>query len=337
MSELHDIAERMVQEPKGLLAADASNTTMNKRLVANNLPEEEEVRRRYRDLLFSTPHIEEYINGIILYDETICQKTDGGISFVDVISEKGIIPGIKVDQGLIDDEASEDEQITQGLDGLRERLKEYYEMGARFTKWRAVIKIDEKKGLPTQGNIDRSANIFVDYVKLCQQEGFVPIVEPEVLLDGTHSIERSEEVAIQTLGTVFERLRESNVDLGGLILKSSMIISGKKAKNRAKPEEVAERTVITFLKAVPEGVPGIVFLSGGQEPIETVENLQAIAKMGEQPWKLTFSFSRALQEPVLSSWKNDDVNKEGAQKIFLHRMKMSSLARMGKYSRELEK
>ena len=331
MSDLHAVASSMVAKPKGLLAADASNRTMNKRLKAQGLPEDEEVRRRYRELLFTTEYIEDYISGVILYDETIRQNDSAGKPLIETLKEKGMLIGIKVDGGLIDDENSEGERLTQGIDGLSDRLKEYKGMGAVFTKWRAVIEINEPKGLPTSGNIERTAHIFGDYVEICQSEGFVPIIEPEVLINGDHSAERAEEIITQTVGTVFTHLDERGCDLGGTVLKTSMAIAGKDALTAALPVEVAERTVRALNQALPPTVGGVVFLSGGQAPKEASENLQAIAQLGDHPWNITFSYSRALQNPVLDHWNNEDANKEEAQRIFLHRAKMNSLASVGKY------
>lgn len=329
---IKSIAQKLVASPKGILAADASNGTMNKRLKAAGLPEDEETRRRYRQLLFTTPGIEEYISGVILYDETIRQKTDEGILFIDVIKDKGIFPGIKVDEGLVD---YKNEKATTGLAQLPERLIEYREMGAVFTKWRAVTMIDEHKDLPTINAIKHNSDILSEYAKIVQSEGLVPIVEPEVLLQGVHNLEKSREVTEQVLQILFEELREEQVDLEAVILKSSMILPGSEAYQEHNPIQIGKATSDVLKRVVPTDVPGVVFLSGGQSPLEATENLNEVAKF-EHPWEITFSYSRALQEPVLEAWKGDDANREKAQNIFLHRLKMNSVAREGKYTKEME-
>ncbi len=326
---IQSIAHELVTRPKGILAADASNNTMNKRLKKAGLPEDEETRRRYRQLLFTTPGIEDYISGVILYDETIHQKTDKGVLFIELLKEKGILPGIKVDEGLI---PHGEETTTTGLAGLPGRLEEYKKMGAVFTKWRAVTTIDEENNLPTAEAIQHNSDILAEYAKIVQLKGMVPMVEPEVLLSGTHTLEKSKEVTEQVLSALFLELREEYVDLGAIILKSSMVLPGSESEDEADSLQIAKATNEVLTNAVPLEVPGTVFLSGGQSPLQATENLNEIAKLRE----VTFSYSRALQEPVLDAWKGDDANREKAQKIFLHRLKMNSFARLGEYTKEME-
>lgn len=327
MDTLYQVAKQLVTDKKGILAADESTNTANKRFAAFGIDQTEEMRRQYRQLLFATPGIEEFLSGVILFDETIRQKDDQGVPFAQLLSQKSIIPGIKVDEGTIDFESHPGEKITQGLSGLVDRLKEYYVMGARFTKWRAVIAIGE--GIPTKDCIEENARILAEYAFVAQAEGFVPIVEPEVLLDGTHTIEKAEEVTTQTLRAVFEALEKKRVDLKGLILKSSMALSGKECLEQADAKQVAEVTIQTFKNSVPENVAGIVFLSGGQSPSQATENLAEIIRLGKQPWSLSFSFSRALQEPVLETWRGDNANTEAAQQAFLKRLRLNKSALRG--------
>lgn len=329
---IRNIAQRLVVKPKGILAADASNKTMNKRLKAAGLPEEEETRRKYRQLLFTTPGIEDYISGVILYDETIRQKTDDGMLFTDLLKDKGILPGIKVDEGLVE---YGKEKATTGLSGLPGRLAEYKEMGALFTKWRAVTIIDEHKDLPTVDAIKHNSDILAEYAKIVQSEGLVPMVEPEVLLEGDHNIEKSSEVTELVLAELFEKLREEKVDLEAIILKSSMVLPGKSAYDQSNSEQIGNATSSVLKTTVPSEVPGVVFLSGGQKPLTATSNLNEVAKI-EHPWEITFSYSRALQEPVMDAWKGDDANIEKAQGIFLHRLRMNSRARLGEYTKEME-
>lgn len=334
-NQLHAIAQRLVAKGKGILAADESTNTANKRFAAVGIEQTEEMRRQYRQLLFSTPGIEEFLNGVILFDETIRQKTGSGVPFAQSLSEKGITPGIKVDEGTVDFEGHPGEKITKGLDGLAQRLKEYYAMGARFTKWRAVIAIGQ--GIPSQDAIQENARILAEYAATSQAEGFVPIVEPEVLLDGDHPIERAEEVTTHTLRTVFDALHSKEVDVSGLILKSSMVLSGKDCSQQANAKQVAEATTRTLKHSVATEVAGIVFLSGGQSPQQATENLSEIIKLGQQPWPLTFSFSRALQEPVLETWRGNSANMEAAQQAFLKRLRLNQFALTGSYTKEMEK
>lgn len=326
--DIRVIAQKLVKEPKGILAADRSNKTMNKSLKTLGLEESEETRRKYRQLLFTTPGIEEYVSGVILYDETIRQKTDEGVLFTEVLKGKGIFPGIKVDEGLI---PYKEEKTTTGLAGLPGRLREYKEMGAVFAKWRAVTIINEQKELPTDDAINHNSDLLAEYAILCQKEGIVPIVEPEVLINGVHNLEKSREVTEKVLTTLFDKLREIKVDLEGVLLKTSMVIAGSEAYEQTTPENVAKFTNKVLQNTVPKEVPGVVFLSGGQKPLRATENLNEISKI-DNPWKTTFSYSRALQEPVLDAWKEGG----DAQGIFLHRLKMNSLASIGKYTKDLE-
>ena len=334
-SKLYETAASLLAPGKGILAADESNGTMNKRLASINVPEEAENRRKFRQLLFTAPKIEKYISGVILYDSSIRNLTDDGIAFPDVLMSRGIIPGIKVDKGTVPLTNFPEEVTTEGLDGLAERLKEYFDMGARFAKWRAVISITDE--LPTDECILANSFTLARYAALCQEAGIVPMIEPEVLLNGSHDIVRAEAVTMHTLQILFNVLKEYKVDLKGVILKSSMVLAGDKHSPVSTPEEVADATLRTFHLSVPHEVPGIVFLPGGQETIRATENLQMIATRGPQPWKITFSYSRAIEEPVLAAWQGKDENVEKAQKAMLHRCKMNALASEGKYSEKEEK
>ena len=327
MDALHGVARQLVANTKGILAADESTNTANKRFAALGIEQTEEMRREYRGLLFSTRSIGEFLSGVILYDETIRQKDDQGVPFAQLLSARGIIPGIKVDEGTVDFEGHPGEKVTQGLEGLEGRLKEYYALGARFTKWRAVIAIGG--GIPTQDAIEENSRILAEYASVAQAGGFVPIVEPEVLLNGGHTIEKAEEVTMRTLQTVFAALEKKGVDLAGLILKSSMVLSGKECPEQVDAKQVAEATIRTFRNSVPENVAGIVFLSGGQSPEQATENLAEIIKLGQQPWPLSFSFSRALQEPVLETWRGNSANVEAAQQAFLKRLYLNKSALSG--------
>jgi fructose-bisphosphate aldolase class I len=299
------------------------------------VPEEAENRRKFRQLMFTAPDIEKYLSGVILYDSSIRNLTDDGIAFPDVLLSKGIIPGIKVDRGTVDLTNFSDEVITEGLDGLKERLEEYFDLGARFAKWRAVISITDD--LPTDECVLANSFVLARYAALCQEAGIVPMIEPEVIFAGSHNIVRAEEVTMHTLQILFNVMREYKIDLKGVILKSSMVLAGDKHKPASTPEEVADSTLRTFHLSVPHEVPGIVFLSGGQETIRATENLQMIATRGPQPWKITFSYSRALEEPVLAAWQGKDENVQKAQKVLLHRAKMNALAAQGKYDSKQEK
>ena len=298
--ELHETAKAIVADHKGILAADESTGTIKKRFDSIGVESTEESRRAYRQLLFTAPGMEESIGGVILYDETIRQSTDDGTPFPEVLASKGAIPGIKVDTGAHDQAGFPGEKITEGLDGLRTRLAEYRELGARFAKWRAVITIGD--GIPSVGCIRANAHALARYAALCQEAGIVPIVEPEVLMDADNTIERCYEVTSRTLKWTFHELLVQRVDLRGALLKPNMVISGKGSPTQATAEEVAEWTLRCFHETVPAAVPGIVFLSGGQSDEQASENLNAINSLGPQPWTLSFSYGRALQAPALTAW-----------------------------------
>lgn len=334
-AKLYETAAALVADGKGILAADESTSTMNKRLASIDVPQEAENRRKFRQLMFTAPGIEEYVSGVIMYDSSIRNHTDDGVAFPDVLMAKGIIPGIKVDKGTVSLTNFPDEVVTEGLDGLAERLAEYYDLGARFAKWRAVITI--KNDLPSEECILANAYTLTRYAALCQEAGIVPMVEPEVLINGSHDIVRAEEVTMRTLQILFNVMREYRVDLKGVLLKSSMVLAGDEHAPASTPVEVADATLRTFHLSVPHEVPGIVFLSGGQAVVRATENLQEISTRGPQPWKITFSYSRAIEEPILATWKGEDANVEAAQKVMLHRVKMNGLASEGKYSSEMEK
>jgi fructose-bisphosphate aldolase class I len=332
--QLRDTAKAMVAPGKGLLAADESNATAEKRLTAVGLESTEDVRRAYRQLLLTTPGVEQYLSGVILFDETIRQKDDQGTPFAEVLKREGIIPGIKVDKGAKDLALHEGEKVTEGLDGLRERFAEYAEMGAGFAKWRAVITIQDDK-LPSEACIHANAHAMARYAALAQEAGIVPIVEPEVLLDGDHTIERCYDVTAATLDALFAELKNKGVLLEGTILKASMVLSGKDAPDSADIQTVAEETVRCLKEHVPAELAGVVFLSGGQTEVEATAHLDAMNKIGGLPWPLTFSYSRAIQNPVLKLWaekKNDE-----AVAAYLKRCEANSLAAKGQWSEDFEK
>lgn len=331
--QLKDTAGAMMMTGKGLLAADESSGTADKRLTAVGLESTAEVRRSYRQLLFTTPEIEKYLSGVILYDETIRQQDDSSKPFAEVLSAKGIIPGIKVDMGAKELALHPGELVTEGLDGLRERFAEYASLGAGFAKWRAVIMIDGDN-LPSTACQQANAHALARYAALAQEAGIVPVVEPEVLLDGNHSIERCYEVMSATLKELFAALKGQDVMLEGTILKASMVLSGKDAANRAGVQTVAEQTVKVLKEFVPDNLAGVVFLSGGQEEIEATAHLDAMNKIGGQPWPLSFSYSRAIQNPVLKLWAAGDV--DAAQAAYLHRLEANSLASKGEWSKQFE-
>jgi fructose-bisphosphate aldolase class I len=333
-TELDTIARGMVAKDKGILAADESTGTIKKRFDKIQLESTEENRRAYRDLLFTTSGASDYISGVIFYDETLRQKTRDGVPFPEYLTRNGIIPGIKVDTGAKPLAGFPGETITEGLDGLRDRLAEYHKLGARFAKWRAVIDIAQ--GIPTQTCIDANAHALARYAALCQEARIVPIVEPEVLMDGAHGIERCEEVTGATLTAVFNQLHAHRVRLEGIVLKPNMVISGMKHPKRASAEEVAEATVRCLKRYVPAAVPGIAFLSGGQGPEEATEHLSLINQLGPLPWEVSFSYGRALQAPVLDTWRGLPANVAAAQKAFFKRAKLNGLARSGRYAAALE-
>jgi len=331
---LESVARKLVAPGKGILAADESSGTIEKRLKSINVPSTEENRRAYRELLFTTAGAGEFISGVILFDETVRQKTRDGRTFVEVLEQQGIIPGIKVDKGAKAMPNFPGEKITEGLDGLRERLAEYRNLGACFAKWRAVIAIGD--GIPTDICIASNAEALARYAALCQEGDLVPIVEPEVLMDGTHTIERHFEVTEATLRSVFNAVAAHRVVLEGMLLKPNMVLSGKECSQQASVEEVAEATVRCMKRVVPAAVPGLVFLSGGQSDLQATEHLNAMNQLPDLPWQLSFSFGRALQAPVLKAWKGDPTKVGEAQQAFHHRALCNSKARFGKYSEELE-
>jgi fructose-bisphosphate aldolase, class I len=333
-SELESIARAMVAKGKGILAADESSGTIKKRFDGIKLESTEEARRTYRELLFTAPGASDFISGVILFDETIRQKTKDGTPFPQHLAKLGIVPGIKVDTGAKPLAGFPNETITEGLDGLRERLAEYHKLGARFAKWRAVIDIGD--GFPTQFGIDANAHALARYAALCQEAGIVPIVEPEVLMDGAHSLERCEEVTSATLASVFAQLHSHRIHLEGMILKPNMVISGKKATSRANAQQVAEATVRCLKRYVPTAVPGIAFLSGGQSSPEATEHLSLMNRLGPLPWELSFSYGRALQDEALKAWGGKPETFAAGQKAFLRRARLNGLARSGSYNSKQE-
>jgi len=333
--ELESVARSLVAPGKGILAADESAPTIEKRFRAVGLPSTEENRRSYRELLFTTSGISEFVSGVILFDETLRQKARDGSLFPEVLSRQGIVPGIKVDLGAKPLAGFPGEKITEGLDGLRERLAEYRGLGARFAKWRAVISIGD--GIPTACCIRANAHALARYAAMCQEAGLAPIVEPEVLMDGSHTIERCEEATAATLGAVFSELARHRVGIEGMLLKPNMVLSGKECPKQAGADEVAAATVRCLRRFVPAGVPGIVFLSGGQTPEKATEHLNAMNALGKHPWELSFSYGRALQDPVLKAWKGDPANVPAAQSSFRHRSHCNGEARYGRYTPEMER
>jgi len=333
-NELMHVANAMVSKGKGILAADESTGTIKKRFDSIKLESTEEHRRSYREMLFTAPAASESVSGVILYDETIRQKTKDGTPFPQYLMKQGIIPGIKVDEGAKPLAGFPGETVTEGLDGLRQRLIEYHGLGALFAKWRAVIDIAE--GIPTWAAIKANAHALARYAALCQENQIVPIVEPEVLMDGAHSLERCEEVTNLVLQTVFEELSQQRVLLEGMVLKPNMVISGKKAAHRAGPEVVAEATLRTLKRHVPPSVPGIAFLSGGQSPQEATLHLALMNKLGPTPWSLTFSYGRALQDTALKAWGGAAANFSAGQREFSKRAKLNGLATLGRYTAEME-
>lgn len=327
--DLAATASAMVAEGKGILAADESTGTIEKRFKPISVDSTEENRRAYRELLFTTEGIEDYISGVILFDETIRQSTSDGTPFPKLLADRGIIPGIKVDQGAKDLAGFPGETVTEGLDGLRERLAEYFDLGARFTKWRAVINIGD--GIPTKFCIKANAHALARYAALSQEAGLVPIVEPEVLMDGNHTIEKCFEVTSQTLALTFTELRMHHVGLEEMVLKPNMVLSGKDCPEQASDDQVAELTIKCLKRTVPAAIPGIAFLSGGQDDEEATVRLNAINSLGDQPWELTFSFGRGLQAPPLKEWKGEPANVPAAQSSFFEKAKANGAARSGSY------
>jgi fructose-bisphosphate aldolase class I len=324
----------LVAPGRGILAADESSGTIKKRFDSIGLDSTEDNRRAYRDMLFTAPGLGEHISGVILYDETIRQQSLDGVQFSKVLEAAGMIPGIKVDTGAKPLAGFPKETVTEGLDGLRERLAEYVKLGARFTKWRAVIDIGP--GIPTRFAIEANAHALARYAALSQEAGLVPIVEPEVLMDGDHDIERCYDASVTTLRALFVQLAEHRVSLEGLLLKTNMVLAGKKCPTQASAGEIAAATLRCFRNTVPTAVPGIVFLSGGQDDVPATENLNEMNKVGPLPWELSFSYGRALQAPALKAWKGETSNVEAGQNALLHRAKCNGAARSGSYSMKME-
>jgi fructose-bisphosphate aldolase class I len=338
MSErLEDIAAAMVTDGKGILAADESSGTIKKRFDTIGLESTADSRRDYREMFFRADEaMRKYVSGVILYDETLRQKAADGTPLVDLIKATGAVPGIKVDAGAKPLAAHPGETITEGLDGLRERLADYYKLGARFAKWRAVIDIDTGKGVPSVNSIASNAHALARYAALCQEAGIVPIVEPEVLMDGAHDIDTCYAVSKATLIKLYDELHAARVVLEGTILKPNMVIAGKKSGKTNSPEEIAEKTIKLFRETVPSAVPGIAFLSGGQSDEEATANLNAINAIGPHPWKLTFSYGRALQAAPQKAWSGKASNVAAGQAAFTHRAHMNHLAALGKWKPGLE-
>jgi fructose-bisphosphate aldolase class I len=334
---LIDTVKELFASNKGLLAMDESNGTCNKRFAAEGIPQTVEMRRSYRELIVTTPGLHESIGGAILYDETIRQQTKAGIPIIDVLIKNGIIPGIKVDTGAKPMAGFTGEKITEGLDGLRERLAEYKKMGARFAKWRGVITIGEN--IPTTGCIEANVHALARYAALCQETDIVPIIEPEVLMEGNHTLQKCFDVTEHTLQILFYQLYQYKIDLEGIILKPNMVIAGTKSAEKNSIDEVAEATVNCLLKSVPAAVPAIAFLSGGQSPEEASVHLNAMHTnfKNRLPWIATFSFARAIQQPALDVWKGQETNVEAAQKLLCQRAKMDAAARRGDYNKNMEK
>ena len=335
LHQLEETAAAIVADGKGILAADESDGTIKKRFDSIGIESTEENRRAYRDLLFTTEGVEDYISGVILFDETIRQSSADGTPFPKLLESKGVIPGIKVDKGAKPLALAEGETVTEGLDGLRARLDEYRELGARFTKWRGVISIG--KTIPSEYCLWTNAHALARFAALSQEAGLVPIVEPEVLMDGDHSIERSFEVTSRTLHAVFTELRDQRVHPEGMLLKPNMVLSGYEHSDGASHEQVAEETIRCFKRHVPAAVPGIVFLSGGQSDEDATANLNAMNAIGPHPWQLSFSYGRALQAPALKAWGGKTENVEAGQRAYYHRAKMNSAARTGMYAPEMER
>jgi len=335
IQQLQSTAEALVAEGKGILAADESTGTIKKRLDSIGVESTEETRRAYRELLFTTEGAEEFISGVIFFDETIRQSTSDGTPFPKLLESKGIIPGIKVDIGAKPLALTDGETITEGLDGLRGRLDEYRELGARFAKWRATYSIAAEK--PSEYCVWTNAHALARYAALCQEAGLVPIVEPEVLQDGTHTIAESRKATGRVLQAVYTELHDQRIDFRGTLLKPNMVLSGYEASERASVDEVADVTLECFYKHVPAAVPGIVFLSGGQSDEDATINLNAMNARGPHPWQLSFSYGRALQAPALKAWGGKPENVEAAQRAYYHRAKMNGAARTGMYAPEMER
>lgn len=334
LERLEQVARAMVADGKGILAADESTPTIKKRFDTINTESTEDNRRSYREMLFTTAGAEEYISGVILFDETLRQSTSDGVPFPRYLTDRGMIPGIKVDTGAKSLAGFAGEKVTEGLDGLRDRLEEYGELGAQFSKWRAVITIGEE--IPSDFCIRANAHALARYAALCQEADIVPIVEPEVLMDGLHTLQRCEDVTANTLEQVFAELERHRVALTGIVLKPNMVISGTECSTRAGVREVAEATVRCLTAQVPQAVPGIAFLSGGQSDIAATEHLNAMNQLGPHPWQLSFSYGRALQAPALKAWHGQAGNYDAGQRALYKRARLNGLARSGRYSSEME-
>ena len=332
---LNSVANAIVAKQKGVLAADESSPTIKKRFDSIKVESTEEHRRRYREILFTTDGIERYIGGVILFDETLRQSARDGTPFARLLSGRGIVPGIKVDKGAKALALYPGDKVAEGLDGLRDRLAEYKQLGAKFAKWRAVIEIDEHN-VPSAFGIRANAHGLARYAALCQEVDIVPIVEPEVLMDGAHGIERCETVTSQVLEAVFAELDAHRVVFDGMLLKPNMVIPGKKCAQQASVQQVAEATLRCLRRYVPAAVPGIVFLSGGQSAEDATDHLNAMNTMGPHPWQVSFSYGRALQAPVLAAWKGQESNVAAAQQALLKRSRLNGLARDGEYARSME-
>ena len=335
LAALSETARALVAPGKGILAADESSGTIKKRFDSIGVESTETNRRDYREMLFTTAQAADYISGVILYDETIRQSAHDGSRLVALLERQGVIPGIKVDLGAKALALSEGETVTEGLDGLRERLAEYRELGARFTKWRATYSIDERR--PTDYCIDVNAHALARYAALCQEAGLVPIVEPEVLMDGTHTLDDSAHVTGRVLAAVFAALFRQHVVLEGMLLKPNMVLSGYDCPQQASDDEVADATIRCFRWTVPAAVPGIVFLSGGQSDEAATARLNAMNQRGPHPWELSFSYGRALQSPALKAWKGEAANVDAGRQAFLHRARLNGAARSGRYAPDMER
>jgi fructose-bisphosphate aldolase class I len=335
MHELEETARALVAEGKGILAADESDGTIKKRFDSIDVESTEDNRRAYRELLFTAEGAEEYISGVILFDETIRQSSSDGTPFPKLLESRGIIPGIKVDKGAKPLANAEGETVTEGLDGLRERLKEYRELGARFAKWRATYSIGD--GKPSEYCVWTNAHALARYASLCEEAGIVPIIEPEVLQEGTHTLEESKKATGRVLQAVYVELHDQRVDLRGTLLKPNMVLSGYEASDRAGVDEVADATLECFYRHVPAAVPGIVFLSGGQSDEDATAHLNAINTRGPHPWQLSFSYGRALQSAAQQAWAGSQEKVATAQQAYVHRARMNGLARDGRWSATLER
>jgi fructose-bisphosphate aldolase class I len=334
-TDLESAAQALVAGGKGILAADETPPTLTRRLDALKIESTPDSRRTYREMFFTTPGAAEFISGVIMQDETIRQRSSKGVRLADVLAQQGILPGIKVDNGAKPLANSPGESITEGLDGLRERLKEYREMGARFAKWRAVIAVSDV--LPSVACVNANAHALARYAALCQEQGVVPIVEPEVLMDGAHALERCEAVTANVLHTVFNALCDQNVSLEGMLLKPNMVIAGKECSKQASVKEVALATVRCLSRHVPAAVPGVVFLSGGQNHLVATAHLSAMNQLaGAKPWKLSFSYGRALQDEALNAWHGEEEKLTAGQRAFYHRAKCDSAAALGVYTSAME-